>query len=106
MCYLNAMKLNAYPMQSMVKIGDTAVDIHEGLNAGMQTVGLAKSGDEIGLTMGELLRMGPREFRRRLDAAYGTLREAGARYVVDGIWDCLGVIGDIDDRLKRGRDVK
>jgi phosphonoacetaldehyde hydrolase len=102
MCYLNAIKLGTYPMRSMVKIGDTVADIREGLNAGMWAVGLAKSGNEIGLTMGELLLMDPQEFRRRLDAAYGTLRDAGAHYVVDGIWDCLGVIDDIDERLKGG----
>ena len=102
MCYTNAIKLEAYPMRGMVKIGDTVADIQEGLNAGMWTVGLAKSGNEIGLTMGELLLMDPQEFRRRLEAAYGRLRETGAHYVVDGIWDCLGVIDDIDERLKRG----
>ena len=103
MCHLNAMKLNVHPMQSMIKIGDTAVDIQEGLNAGMWTIGLAKSGNEIGLTMGELLLMEPVEFRKRLDAAYWKLYRAGAHYVVDGIWDCLELIDDIDERSKRGQ---
>lgn len=103
MCHLNAMKLNVYPMQSMIKIGDTAVDIQEGRNAGMWTIGLAKSGNEIGLTMGDLLLMDPVEFRKRLDAAYWKLYRAGAHYVVDGIWDCLELIDDIDERSRRGQ---
>ena len=39
-----------YPLESMVKVDDTLPGIEEGINAGMWTVGLAKSGNEIGLT--------------------------------------------------------
>ena len=33
MCYLNAIRLEACPLWSMVKVGDTPSDIAEGLNA-------------------------------------------------------------------------
>ena len=35
MCYQNAIQLGVFPMQAIVKVGDTLVDIEEGLNAGM-----------------------------------------------------------------------
>ena len=50
----NARRLGVYPMESIVKIGDTLPDIEEGLNAGMWTIGLAKTGNEIGLTEQEI----------------------------------------------------
>ena len=47
MCLQNAINLQTYPMEAMVKIGDTLPDIEEGLNAGMWTVGLARTGNEM-----------------------------------------------------------
>lgn len=35
MCFQNAMRLDIYPMQALVKVGDTLTEIEEGLNAGM-----------------------------------------------------------------------
>ncbi len=45
MCYQNAMQLGIYPMQAMVKVGDTFADIEEGLNAGMWSVGMSLTGN-------------------------------------------------------------
>src|SRR3990172_3610926 len=47
MCLRNAQQLGVYPMEACVKIGDTLPDIEEGLNAGMWTIGLAKTGNEL-----------------------------------------------------------
>jgi len=52
MCLENAKQLGVYPMESIVNVGDTLPDIWEGLNAGMSTIGLAKTGIEMGLTSG------------------------------------------------------
>jgi phosphonoacetaldehyde hydrolase len=38
-------KLSVSPVQAVVKIGDTAVDIEEGLNGGMWSVGVAVTGN-------------------------------------------------------------
>ena len=53
MCYRNAILLGAYPLWRCVKIGDTASDIAEGINAGMWTVGITATGNEIGLSRGD-----------------------------------------------------
>ena len=47
MCLVNAQKLGVYPMEAIVKIGDTLPDIDEGLNAGMWTIGLARTGNRL-----------------------------------------------------------
>jgi phosphonoacetaldehyde hydrolase len=35
MCYANAAQLGVYPLEAVVKVGDTIADVQEGLNAGM-----------------------------------------------------------------------
>lgn len=102
MCYKNAINLQVYPMEAMVKIGDTLTDIHEGLNAGMWTVGLTKTGNELGLSEEEVSRMDPEELSRRLVAIEERFRKAGAHYTAESLEDCVGVIERIEARLAAG----
>jgi len=102
MCLQNAMKLGVYPMESIVKIGDTLPDIAEGLNAGMWTIGLAKTGNEMGLTEEEIEKLEPQLYNARLKRAYQRMAQAGAHYVVDSIADVMPILDEIDDRMARG----
>ncbi len=102
MCLENAKKLGVYPMESIVKIGDTLPDIWEGLNAGMWTIGLAKTGNEMGLTLKEIDELDPETCERRLQRAYDRLAQAGAHYVVDGIGDVEPALDEIQARVSRG----
>ncbi len=102
MCLENAKKLQVYPMESIVKIGDTLPDIWEGLNAGMWTIGLAKTGNEMGLTLKEIDELDPETCERRLKRAYDRLAQAGAHYVVDGLGDVEPLLDEIQARLSRG----
>lgn len=102
MCFANARNLGVYPMQACVKIGDTIPDIEEGLNAGMWTIGLAKSGNEVGLNQEEIEAVPADEFQTRLERAYKRLAGAGAHFVVDTIADVLPVIDEIDRQLAAG----
>lgn len=102
MCYLNAIRLQAYPLEAMVKIGDTIADIEAGLNAGMWTIGLTQSGNEMGLAQDELSRLSDRERQGRTDAISKRFRETGAHYAIAGVWDLVPVIDDINTRLAHG----
>ena len=102
MCLQNAISLQTYPMEALVKIGDTLPDIEEGLNAGMWTIGLAKTGNELGLTEEEIAGLDPQILQSRLAKAYRRMQQAGAHYVVDGIGDVPPVLDDINTRLSRG----
>jgi phosphonoacetaldehyde hydrolase len=102
MCYLNAIRLQTYPMCTMVKIGDTLSDIEEGLNAGMWTIGIARTGNMIGLTAEELAALPSAELAARLEAARRKLSEAGAHYVADAVGDCIPLIDRIEERLAAG----
>ena len=102
MCLANAQNLGVFPMESIVKIGDTLPDIGEGLNAGMWTIGLAKTGNEIGLNEAEIDALPPDDYDRLIDRAYLRMNQAGAHYVVDGIADALPCLDAIESRLARG----
>jgi phosphonoacetaldehyde hydrolase len=102
MCFANAIQLEVYPMQAMVKIGDTVTDIEEGLNAGMWTVGLTQSGNELGLTEEEVSRLDPDDLKQKLSAIEQTFTESGAHYTAEGIWECLPIIDHISERLAAG----
>lgn len=102
MCYQNAMNLGIYPMAAMVKIGDTVADVQEGLNAGMWTVGLTRTGNELGLSEEEVAALDPQELQRRLKTIGERFREAGAHFVAEGIWDCPSIIREINELLAGG----
>ena len=102
MCLRNAEHLQIYPPEAIVKIGDTLPDIEEGLNAGMWTIGLAKTGNEVGLNEEELEALAPEDLERRLARARKRMAQSGAHYVVDGIWNCDPIIDDVNARLARG----
>ena len=102
MCYRCAIELEVYPLEACVKVGDTQPDIAEGLNAGMWTVAVAKTGNEIGLSEQEVRALPPDDLRERLDHARARLRDAGAHYVVDGVDHVPALLDEIEARLARG----
>jgi phosphonoacetaldehyde hydrolase len=102
MIYLNAIKLQAYPLEALVKIGDTRVDVEEGLNAGTWTVGLALTGNGMGLSQADVKALPVEELRTRRESIAAGFYQAGAHYVLDGIWDVPGVLEEIQRRLTNG----
>ncbi|MCP4379719.1 MAG: phosphonoacetaldehyde hydrolase [bacterium] len=102
MCLRNAETLGVYPVEAIVKIGDTLPDIEEGLNAGMWTIGLAKTGNEVGLNEREIAELSKDELEYRLERAYTRMHQTGAHYVVDSIADVLPVLDRINQRLANG----
>ena len=102
MCLDNARNLGIYPMEAIVKIGDTLPDIGEGLNAGMWTIGLTKTGNEIGLNLAEIEALPKEVYARMIERAYNRMWQSGAHFVVDGISDVLPCLDDINARMARG----
>lgn len=97
-----AMRMNAYPVESCVKVGDTAPDVLEGLNAGMWTVAVARTGNELGMSEAEVAALRDSELEALLDRAYDRLYGAGAHFVVDSIADVPPVLDEIEERLATG----
>lgn len=102
MCLQNVINLGVSPVEACVKIDDTRPGIEEGLNAGMWTIGLAVSGNEIGLPLAEVKKLPKAEFEAKRNAAYTRMYQTGAHYVVDSIADVMPCLDDIQARLARG----
>jgi len=102
MCYLNAIQLNVYPMATMVKIGDSISDIHEGRNAGMWTIGLTQSGNELGVSESEIDALPAETLSQRLQEIEMRMLDAGAHYTAEGIWACMPILEEIEKRIQSG----
>ncbi len=102
MCFLNAIKLQTYPPRRIVKIGDTQADVVEGLNAGMWSVGVTLSGNEVGLSQSDADRLGAEDRAARVQEAERRLRDSGAHYVTESVASCREVLARIEERIIRG----
>jgi phosphonoacetaldehyde hydrolase len=102
MIYENAVRLKVYPIEAVVKIGDTISDVEEGLNAGTWAVAVTRTGNMIGLTEDEWRRLPQPERAVRLRDARRKFLEAGAHYVIDSMADIDEIVNQIEFRLRAG----
>lgn len=102
MCLQNVIKLGVSAVQACVKIDDTIPGVEEGLNAGMWTVGLAVSGNEVGMLLDEWRALAKADQEAKRERAYTRMAQCGAHYVVDTIADIMPCIEDIQARIRRG----
>ena len=89
-------------MEAIVKVDDTTVGVEAGLNAGMWAVGIARSGNLVGLSEQELTQLAPADQARRVEQATADLHRCGAHFVVDTIADLPSALEDIQRRLAAG----
>lgn len=95
-------ELSAWPTWACVKVDDSPVGIEEGRNAGAWTIGVAATGNGVGLDLTGLEALEPSERRRRIDAVGRDLKAAGADFVIDSVADIEPVLAEISDRIVRG----
>jgi len=102
MIYLNMIRLNVYPAQAVVKVDDTTGGIEAGIHAGCWTVGIAKTGNYVGMTESEMQSADPKELEEKVAKARQILYKAGAHFVIDTTNDLPAVIDQINQRLALG----
>jgi phosphonoacetaldehyde hydrolase len=103
MVYRNLDLLDAWPIESVIKVDDTVSGVGEGLNAGCWAVGVARYSNYMNInTLAEAATLSKQELRRRLEKTHDILRKAGAHYVIDSLADIEPVIDDVNARLARG----
>jgi len=102
MCLQNMINLQVSPVEACVKVDDTVPGVEEGLNAGMWSVGLAISGNEVGLNLKDWKKLSKKKQQALSEKAYTRMQQCGAHYVIDTIADLMPVLDDIEERLKRG----
>jgi phosphonoacetaldehyde hydrolase len=94
--------LDAWPARLCVKVDDAEVGIEEGRAAGCWTVGVAASGNGVGLSQAELEALPELERRARIDRSAKSLAAAGANVVIDSVAELHLALAEIDRRLAAG----
>ena len=103
MSFENARVLGVYPMSAIVKVDDTTVGVEEGLNAGMWSIGLAKSGNMVGLSEPEFAALAPAEQTAQLASARERMAASGAHFVIDSVAELPAVLDAIEGLLAKGQ---
>lgn len=103
MCLANAVALGVPDVRSCVVVDDSPSGLAAGRAAGMWSVGIAASGNEIGLSLADWQALGSALQAERLAPARQRLLQAGAHYVIDTIADLLPVIDAIETKLASAR---
>ncbi|SEG10336.1 phosphonoacetaldehyde hydrolase [Marinobacterium lutimaris] len=98
----NAMELGVSNLAACIKVDDTPTGIEEGLNAGMWTIGVAISGNQVGLDLPQWQALSINEQAEKRAAATDIMARSGAHYVIDSVADIIPVIEEIERRLAKG----
>ena len=85
MVWKNMVDLGVSPATACVKVDDAEVGIAEGLAAGVWTIGIAASGNGVGLSREALEALSADERADRIAHARQALSDAGAHAVIDTI---------------------
>jgi phosphonoacetaldehyde hydrolase len=102
MAWAALIALDVWPAAAAVKVDDAPVGIAEGRNAGCWTVGIAASGNAIGLDAAELAALDPATRAMRMAAATAALTAEGADFVIDDVSHLIPVIHRIAAAITAG----
>ncbi len=94
--------LNVCPPEAVVAVGDTEVDMHAGVNGGVWSVGVAATGNEMGLNRADYAALGNGEREKLLAKVREKLYLAGAHLVIDTMDELPSAIEKINDLLAAG----
>lgn len=104
MALANVLALGIGDVRACVKVDDTVPGIEEGLRAGMWTVGLSLSGNEVGYSVQEFAKASKGEVDARVAVAEAKLKNAGAHYVVRSVADLPAVLAQIAAEMRAGKN--
>lgn len=102
MALANVLALGISDVRACVKVDDTVPGIVEGRNAGMWTIGLSLSGNEVGYSKEEYSKADAAEVDARITVAEAKLKQAGSHYVMRTIADLPIVLAKIAERMRLG----
>lgn len=95
-------KLGVLDAATCVKIDDTETGLEEGLHAGMWTVGVAISGNAVGLTQQQWEALSEDDQNKARTIAYAKLGKVNPHFIIDSIADLPRIIQNINTKLAIG----
>jgi len=102
MAWKALVELGCWPARACVKVDDAEVGMGEGREAGCWTIGIAASGNGVGLGRAELEALDPAVRSDLVGAAGQALLAAGAHLVIDTVADLPAALTEIERRIRVG----
>jgi phosphonoacetaldehyde hydrolase len=94
--------LGVWPAQACIKVDDAVVGIHEGREAGTWTIGVAASGNGVGLDYATYCALDGDTRNALVAASAQALLDAGADYVVSSVADIPALLPELEARIRNG----
>ena len=85
MIYRNMEQLGVFPSSAVLKVGDTVPDIEAGRNAGVRTVGITRTGSEVGLTEAEFNGLEADEASERVSKAEAVFQKVYTEFILASV---------------------
>jgi phosphonoacetaldehyde hydrolase len=95
-------ELGAWPSHLCVAVDDAPGGISAGVHAGLWTVGIAGSGNGLGLCAANFDALDAVERRRRMDPVVAEFATARADFIIDTVADLPRVLPILEDDLVKG----
>jgi phosphonoacetaldehyde hydrolase len=102
MIYKACAELGVWPLSRVVKVDDAEAGVAEGRAAGCLTVGVAASGNGVGLSAAALAALPAPERNARIAASRKALYTAGADLVLDSVANLLPALERYTESLESG----
>lgn len=96
-------ELSIYPAWRIAKVGDTVPDIEEGRNAGCWSIGVTRTGSELGLSADDVASLDAAERQSRIATVGEKFRQAGAHFVIESVAELPPLIDEINKRLEENQ---
>ena len=94
--------LGVWPARACIKIDDAVVGMTEGREAGVFTIGVAASGNGVGLELAAFEALTPADRHDRVMAAAQPLAAAGADFVVASVADIQALLPELEAMIAAG----
>lgn len=101
MLHQNAAMLEVQNMKHVIKVGDTVVDIEEGIHAGCWSVGVVMGSSMLGLSEDEVAMTSAETLGQKIRHVKYEMLAAGADYVIDSIHELPWVIKLIQQKINQ-----
>ena len=95
----NMTALEILDVNTVLKVGDTLIDIQEGCHAGCWSVGVVMGSSLLGLGEAEVISIDKSELNKKAKAARYEMFAAGADYVIDTMHELPALISVINQRM-------
>lgn len=97
----SAERLNAFPIVGVVAVDDTCVGIEAARHAGAVAVGVALSGNALGLGLEESRALSPEDIHARRERANATLQAAKPDFLIDSVADLPEILPQIESLIEQ-----